>query len=47
MDRFLQRARVISISGRSYRLKDKAVAEPEKKQAKSKTTDESTAGGAS
>jgi DNA replication protein DnaC len=47
LDRFLQRAQVISISGRSYRLKDKASAELEKKPTKSKTSEDSTAGGAS
>ena len=46
-DHFLQRAQVITISGRSYRLKDKASPAPDKKEKKDKTEPGSTAGGAS
>ena len=47
LDRFLQRAQMISISGRSYRLKDKANPATDKKEKKDKTEPDSTAGGAS
>lgn len=47
LDRFLQRAQVITISGRSYRLKDQAPPPSEKKDKKDKVSPDSTAGGAS
>lgn len=44
LDRFLHHAHAIAITGRSYRLKDKAVAvEPEGKKAKIKSNEPSTA----
>lgn len=47
LDRFLQRAKVITISGRSYRLKDQPSQNTDKSQKKPKTSPDSTAEGAS
>ena len=47
LDRFLHRAQVITITGRSYRLKDKAHPAPEKKDKKERVEAETAAGGAS
>jgi DNA replication protein DnaC len=49
LDRFLHRAQVITITGRSYRLKDKSSPASEKKDRKEKAAanGDSTAGGAS
>ena len=47
LDRFLQRAQVITITGRSYRLKDRAASVTEKKDKTTKVALESTAGAAS
>jgi DNA replication protein DnaC len=47
LDRFLHRAQVVTITGRSYRLKDQSPPPPEKKEKKPKDPPESAAGGAS
>ena len=47
LDRFLQRAQVITITGRSYRLKDRAADTVETKDQKPKAAVKSTAGAAS
>ena len=47
LDRFLQRAKVITISGRSYRLKDQPSQNTDKSQKKPKTSPDPTAEGAS
>jgi DNA replication protein DnaC len=47
LDRFLHHAQTIAITGRSYRLKDQALASKEEKPSRAKSNEPSTAGGAS
>jgi DNA replication protein DnaC len=47
LDRFLHHAQTIAITGRSYRLKDQALASKEEKPSRAKSNEPLTAGGAS